>query len=60
MALVIFKYLACLLLIQHLKCHPELAAKQGESESRSFMPLPGDSGSIKITVEAITPPLYIF
>jgi len=26
-------------------CHPELAAKQGELESRSFMPLPGDSES---------------
>jgi len=29
-------------------CHPELAAKQGELESHSFMPLPGDSGSIRL------------
>ena len=28
------------------KCHPTLAAKQGESKSRSSISLPGDAGSI--------------
>ena len=32
--------------IEQTNCHSELAAKQGELESRSFMPLPGVSESI--------------
>jgi len=33
-------------------CHAELAAKQGELESRSFMPLPGDLASIHLEIKA--------
>jgi len=36
-----------------LKCHFVLVAKQGELESRSFMPLPGDAGSIRLTIKAM-------
>jgi len=37
------------------KCHTELAAKQGKLESLSFMPLPGDSASVQLSLTDLKP-----
>jgi len=37
-----------------VNCHPELVAKQGELESRSFMPLSGVSGSVHFEIKAFS------
>jgi len=37
-----------------MSCHAELAAKQGELESHSFMPLPGDSASVHFGIKAFS------